>query len=267
MTLDSTPVSTAAHSPDLRDKFIELEYGYLTQSSFHSDELRDRIFQFYLLIVSTAAAVIIGLTQFLNNNQKSSNFDFNTLLTALDVLALFIGIVGVLMLPIFARLRRVVLECLQGTVLLRRYAQDTVNEARFASAFIWDADSLPRDESYVTASFLLVFIFMLLDTLMLTMPLFLLLSGLSLKTIVIILWTLAVAVVLLTLQVIFYRWYLAHELRLANKNNAIARKWEALGMSYPQENKPQLRQPLFKALLVGFGFTLVFAAIAWALQV
>lgn len=247
----------------LRNLLIELEYNYLTQSSFRSDELRDRLIQFYLLIVSTAAAIILGVTQLLSR-EPTWSFPVNgdALTVAFGALALFIGFVGVVMIPIFARLRRVVLESLQGTVLLKRFSQDLLGDKELPNAFIWDANSLPRDEQYLTASFLLVFVLMVLDTVMLTLPLYLWSSaafapGLAL------LWSLVAALPLLTIQVIAYRWLLWRELTDAARRDRLDLKWEQLGMPPLADAKPQLHKPLLQAVLVGGGATLIllFAAL------
>lgn len=246
---DTTPTPSTAPAPTVRDDLIELEYTYLTQSSFRSDELRDRIFQFYLLIVSTAAAAILGLTQVITRDARTPMpLDASALTWAFDMLAVFIGAVGLVMLPIFARLRRVVLECLQGTVLLKRYVHELVGDKRFPDAFIWDAKTLPRDEQYSTASFLLVF--MMLDTFMLTMPVYLWLSN-WLLPFAALLWSLVVAVPLLTLQVLWYRWMLWREPRDAQERNRLHVKWMRLGMDLPPDQAPQLRAPLLQALSIG----------------
>jgi len=130
---------------DLRLKFVELEYGYLTQSSFHTDELRNKFIEFYLLNVGAAGSVMLGLAQL---GTRVPHWVYASA-------AFFLGILGMVMLPIFARLRRVVLECLQGTALSKRYVEEVINageDKKFSSALLWDASTLPTDESYLTAS-------------------------------------------------------------------------------------------------------------------
>ncbi len=236
---------------ELRDELIQLEYTYLMQSSFRSDELRDRIFQFYLLIVSTAAAVILGLTQMANNGPLPNvPFDPSAVRWALVTLAALIGIIGVVMVPIFARLRRVVLECLQGTVLLKRYVINVVNEKRFSDAFIWDDRTLPRDESFGSASFLLIFVFMLLDTVMLSLPVFLVLAD-WLRPFAALLWTLVFFIPVVTIQVMVYRFLLGRELERAIERNRFTVKWVRLGIDATPDLQPQLRKPLWQALFAG----------------
>ena len=55
------PPPSTVRSDELRTKFVELEYNYLTESSFHSDHLRNQFIQFYLLIAGVAATVIAAL--------------------------------------------------------------------------------------------------------------------------------------------------------------------------------------------------------------
>ncbi|MBI4674002.1 MAG: hypothetical protein HY741_20340 [Chloroflexi bacterium] len=251
--MDTAPASqpNAAPPVELRDELIELEYNYLTQSSFRSDELRDRIFQFYLLIVSTAAAAILGLTQLAKPEQlPGAPFDPLTIKWALALLAGLIGVIGVVMVPIFVRLRRVVIECLQGTVLLKRYVLNVVNEKRFGDAFIWDDRTLPRDENYSSASFLLIFVFMLLDTVMLSLPFYLWLSD-WLRPFAALLWTLVVFIPLVTLQVIVYRYMLGRELAAAIERNRFMVKWVRLGIEATPDLQPQIRKPLLQAFGAG----------------
>jgi hypothetical protein len=47
--------------PDLR--FLETEYAYVTQSSFHTDTLRDRYIEFYILLIGAAFSGILGIAQ------------------------------------------------------------------------------------------------------------------------------------------------------------------------------------------------------------
>lgn len=252
MSADTTSDAQPNGAPiELRDELMQMEYTYLTQSSFRSDELRDRIFQFYLLIVSTAAAVILGLTQMANNGQpRGVPFDVNTIRWALVTLAVLIGMIGVVMLPIFVRLRRVVLECLQGTVLLKRYVINAANEKRFADAFIWDDRTLPRDESYGSASFLLILVFILLDSVMLSLPFYVWFSD-WLRALAALLWTLVAFVPLVTIQVMAYRYRLAREIVGAMERNRFAVKWVRLGIETPPDVKPEIRKPLLQALSIG----------------
>ncbi len=230
---------------------IQLEYTYLTQSSFRSDELRDRIFQFYLVIVSTAAAAILGLTQLAApNSSPLAAFDTPTFRVAFSTLALLIGAIGFVMIPIFVRLRRVVIECLQGTVLIKRYVMNSVNERRFSDAFIWDDRTMPHDESYGSASFLLIFVFILLDTVMLTLPVYLWTSD-WLRAFPALVWTLIIFVPVATGQVMWYRYRLWKELSVALDRNRFTAKWVRLGMEGAADFHPQLREPLLRAFLIG----------------
>lgn len=246
---DSLPVVPAPN--ELRDELLQMEYTYLTQSSFRSDELRDRIFQFYLVIVSTAAAAILGLTQLASSGQPTGlPFDPSSIKWALVTLSGLIGIIGVVMVPIFVRLRRVVIECLQGTVLLKRYVLNVVNERRFGDAFIWDDRTLPRDENYSSASFLLIFVFILLDTVMLSLPFYLLLGEL-LRPLAALLWTCMWFIPIVTLQVIAYRYWLGGELKNAIERNRFTVKWVRLGIEVAPDLQPNIRKPVVQALVVG----------------
>lgn len=241
----------------LRDTLIELEYSYLTESSFRSDELRDRIFQFYLLIVSTASAVILGLFQFTKPDISAGlPIDTITFRWALSGLALMIGLIGVVMIPIFVRLRRVVIECFQGTVLIKKYVLTTVNEKRLADAFIWDDRTLPRDETYGSASFLLVLVFMILDTVMLTLPIYLLLFELY-RPLTALLATLLVFAPILTIQVMLYRFLLWRQLVGVVESNRFRIKWARLGMDNLPNVQPALKEPILHVFIVGATVSIV----------
>ncbi len=63
MSEGANPTDADDAVSDLRTKFVELEYRYLVDSSFHSDNLRNQIIQFYLLVADLAATAIVGLAQ------------------------------------------------------------------------------------------------------------------------------------------------------------------------------------------------------------
>ncbi len=256
MSEGANPANADSSTNELRTKFVELEYRYLVESSFHSDNLRNQIIQFYLLVAGLAATAIVGLAQLSATRGTSapSGLDFPT--WSYGALAFFVGLTGVIMIPIFVRLRRVVMECLQGTVLLKRYVQQamrTQDGGGFDAAMIWDADSLPTDEHYLTASFMLVFVVMLLDSAMFA------LSAASLKPAWLSweawgLWSLTLGIVLLTIQVVVYRWLLYRELRRALTSDRLGLKWAALGMTLEDDKgftPPRIVGPIIKAVIVG----------------
>lgn len=269
--VESSQTPTATHSRDsacpigeLRTKLIELEYEYLTQSSFHTDHLRNQFIQFYLLIVGVAATAIVGLAQMQADAQQAGGASPVAPLWAFSGIAFFIGAVGLVMIPIFARLRRIVLECLQGTVLLKRYTEELVGQSGdelFASALLWDASSLPTDEYYLTASFLLVFVFMLLDSAMFTLGILLVLSE-SLSAPAVGLESLAVGTGLLTLQVILYRCLVWREIRKARASDRLEEKWGELEIG-AEVSPPSLWSPVVQALLVGGTLTTLLALAAF----
>jgi hypothetical protein len=238
---------------ELRTKFIALEYEYLSQSSFHTDDMRNKFIEFYLLIVGAAATAILGLAQLESSAVPTWAF---------SVVAFLIGALGVVMLPVFARARRVVLECLQGTVLLKRYVEEVVSEDQaFSHALLWDAHSLPTDERYGTASFLLVFLFMLLDSAMFMLATLLMLSE-RLPVPAAILWSLAIGACLLTAQIVFYRCFLWLQIRRAMKSDRLKDKWDKLGIDAGATiQEPALREPVIRAFLVG-GIIIIGLALA-----
>ena len=239
---------------ELRSKFVEIEYKYLVDSSFHTDDMRNKFVEFYLLVVGAASTAILGLAQIAQSIVPTWAF---------SLLACLIGVLGLVMLPMFARARCVVLECLQGTVLLKRYVRHVVEpsgDRSFSDALIWDAHSLPVDERYGTASFVLVFVFMLLDSAMFGLA-FLLLAAERAAVPAAILWSLAVGTGLLTLQVAFYRFYLWLQLRAARAFDRLVEKWGAPGTTEPLP-EPTWQRAVVGALLVGGTITLLLVLMA-----
>jgi phosphoglycerol transferase MdoB-like AlkP superfamily enzyme len=146
----------------------------------------------------------------------------------------------------------VVLECLQGTVLLKRYVEEVVSgDQSFSYALLWDVHSLPTDEGYGTASFLLVFLFMLLDSTMFMLAILLMLSE-RIAVSAAILWSLAIGAGLLTAQVVFYRSFLWLQICKAMKSDRLKDKCDKLGIDVGDTiQEPALREPVIHALLVG----------------
>jgi hypothetical protein len=250
---------TAAGGDELRLKLLELEYEYLTQSSFQTDTLRNQFVQFYLVIVGVAATALVGLAQIQSRDGQTLGALTSQWSWVYSMIAAFIGALGVVMLRLFVRLRRVVMECLQGTVLLKGYVMNELGgdkARRLGSAMLWDDLSVPTDESYGSASFVLIFVFMLLDSSMFFLAsLFWWASRqppLSPKAVV--LWSFVIFAAALTLQVAVYRLMLATELRNAMRRDRLASKYEELGMGLGTTTAlrpPERRRPVLTALLIG----------------
>ncbi len=255
---------------ELQTKFVELEYKYLIQSSLHSDDLRNRIIQLYLIIAGAAGTVILGLAELSTKPQQSTQASPVIPIQVFSVVACFIGVIGVVMLPIFVRLRCVVLECLLGTILLKFYTIRKVKQGgdeSFVSSLLWDAHTLPTDERYLTASFLLIFVVILLNSAMFAIAILLLLSE-QFSTLAASLWSLTVLIGTLTLQVILYRWLLWREISRITNSKRLKEKWDQLVVDVDKDAKlqaPVLWRPLFGALVVGGIPTGVIAYAAWQL--
>lgn len=264
-----TPLPPAAPLRDVREAnelirdFIKLEYDNFVQSGFHTDGLRNQIIQFYLILVGAAATAIVGLAQ-LQEGGQTTGAASTVSFWQFGGIAFFIGLIGIMMLPIFVRLRRVALECLAGTVLLKRYAARVIekSDTTFPNALLWDANSLPTDESYMTASFVLIFIFMTLSSSMVGLALFLaLLERLVPANSSIIpaaWWSASVGIAILTLQVVVYRVWLWHEIRKFIRSDRLKHKWHALEIDPDHQLKaPALILPLVKAIVVVGGIALL----------
>jgi hypothetical protein len=142
-----------------RTDLLGREYDYVTQSSFHSDELRNQYIQFYILLVSIVLSAGIALIQFKVPVHPA----------VLCAVALLVGLVGVLEVGVFVRLRVVVIECLQATVLLKEYALRGLpahERDRMADAFLWDTETLPNPLYMWSASSLLMLLVIVLDSAM-----------------------------------------------------------------------------------------------------
>ena len=139
--------------PDL--SFLEKEYDYVTQSSFHTDKLRDRYIEFYLVLTGAAFSGILGLAQ--SGKVTISPY-------VLGLISLFLAIVGIFEVLIFVRLRRVVIESLQASALIKMYY--IKHYPHLKPAFLWGTKTVPQRERFCTASFLLVLLVIFLDSAM-----------------------------------------------------------------------------------------------------
>lgn len=193
--------SSPTGAPSWSIELLGREYEYVTESSFHSDNLRNQYIQLYIILTGAALSGAIAVAQ----------FDIKVPPAILSLVAILIGLIGVLEVAIFVRLRAVVIECLQATVLLKEYALRNLPpdlREQLASAFLWDAETLPNPLNMLSASSLLVVLVIILDSTMFGAAYLLPQAGDS-KTI----W-IAVALILVSvvIQVFWYRWRLDTEL-------------------------------------------------------
>lgn len=259
----TAPSKVDREANELVRDLLKLEYDNFVQSGFHTDGLRNQIIQFYLILVGAAATAIVGLAQLQQGGQAAGAAN-PVSFWQFGGIAFFIGLIGIMMLPIFVRLRRVALECLAGTVLIKKYSARVIEKSDqlFAHALLWDAHSLPTDENYLTASFVLIFIFMTLSSSMIALALFLAflerLVPLKLSIIPAAWWSASLGLALLTLQVIVYRVWLWFEIRNFIRSDQLSKKWHALDIGpEPKLQEPALTIPLVKALVVLGGITLL----------
>ncbi len=247
-----TEVDQLPDETTLESSLLDWEYKYLVDSSFHSDSLRNQIIQIYLGIVGVAGTVILGL--------QNAGWIGNDINTAFAILALFISLIGFIMVPIFARLRRIVIECMQGTALIKRYIFERGEKKNiiYPNAFLWDADSLPSGTNMLTASFLLIFIVIFLDSAMLAIAVYLFpFAKLPTSSIY---FALAVLSGFLTIQVLLYRYMLWKEIEEAMKSDRLQKKWENLiDKNDPLFPKPNFSLQLIVIFLVGAVITFCLA--------
>jgi hypothetical protein len=157
---------TASGGGDAVDlSLLEREYEYVTQSSFHTDELRDRFIQFYMLLAGIAFSIVIGLAQMENANPEPLAF---------AVVGVVVFLVGAGLVLIFVRLRRIVWECLLASVLIKEYfRKHAAHPDDLGNALFWDrATAPPQKEKWYSASSLLVLLIAILGSAMLGMALY-----------------------------------------------------------------------------------------------
>ena len=150
---------------DVGLQLLELEFGYVTQSSFHTDDLRDKFIQYYLVIVGVAFTLMIGLIE---------NTRVDVALFAIISVVLFL--IGFVLIFVLVRLRRIVWECMAATTLIKEYyKKHAVSKQDLSQAMLWDEGSLPSEKLY-SASSLLVLLVAILDSTMFGSAVFLLIA-------------------------------------------------------------------------------------------
>ncbi len=123
-------------SPDGLTTMLAREHDYLKESSFHSDSLRDRFIQLYLVLAGSALSGAVAL----------AGSDRPLLPEVLAVLTGSLALVGLMVLLMLVRLRRVSVECMQGMSLIKLAVSrdlDSADRARLADTLIWDEQTLP----------------------------------------------------------------------------------------------------------------------------
>jgi hypothetical protein len=160
-------VSTIPGPPpqDIDLRLLEMEYEYVTNSSFHTDDLRDKFIQYYLIIVSVALTLIIGLIE--NTRVDVAIF---------AVISLVLFAIGLVLMFVLIRLRRIVWECIAATSLIKEYYKKHASHAKdLKHALLWDKGSMPSEKWHSVTSLLALLVAML-DSTMLGSALFLMLA-------------------------------------------------------------------------------------------
>ncbi len=156
---------------DIDLRLLEMEYEYVTNSSFHTDDLRDKFIQYYLIIVGVAFTLMIGLIE---------NTKVDVAIFAIISLVLFS--IGIVLMFVLVRLRRIVWECIAATALIKEYyKRHAVNANDLKHALLWDEGSMPS-EQWHSATSLLALLVSILGSTMLGSALFLILARSDLNT-------------------------------------------------------------------------------------
>jgi hypothetical protein len=221
------------HQPNPTDptdwniKLLGHEFEYVAQSSFHTDKLRDQYIQFYILLTSAVLSGAIAVVQ----------FDVAIPPAILSLIAILIGLIGFLEVFIFVRLRVVVIECMQASVLLKQYAFRNLPDdqrEQFESAFLWSDASLPDPFNMLSASSLLVVLVIILDSAMFGAAYLIPQAGDAIDIGIAI--TLVLALVVL--QILGYRWRLRVELEKSQYETKLAQLRAAIPGRVTPESSP-----------------------------
>lgn len=119
------------------DDILAREYLYLKESSFHSDGLRDRFLQLYLVLAGTALSGAVAL----------ADKDRVLLPEVLAGLTAGLALVGLMVLLMLVRLRRVAVECMQGMTLIKLCLTRPLSanqRERVEGAIPWGQETVPR---------------------------------------------------------------------------------------------------------------------------
>ncbi len=194
--------------------FLETEYAYVTQSSFHTDTLRDRYIEFYILLIGAAFSGILGIAQL--GQATISPY-------VLGLIALFLAIVGVFEVLIFVRLRRVVIESLQASTLIKMcYIK---HYPHLEPVFLWDTETLPKRERLYTASFLLVLLVIFLDSAMFATSAYFFLEA---QVLIWLPWRLALSVFVFGFALLLQAWLYLRRINKELEKTGYAEKVERL---------------------------------------
>lgn len=121
---------------DALTALLAREHDYLKESSFHCDSLRDRFIQLYLVLAGSALSGAVALA-------GSSR---PLLPEVLAILTGSLALVGLMVLLMLVRLRRVSVECMQGMALIKLAVSrelESAARAHLADTLIWDEQTLP----------------------------------------------------------------------------------------------------------------------------
>lgn len=155
----STDSATKTSSDGKTEQFLLAEYEYLTESSFHTDKLRDQFIQYYLILVGVVLSIMVALPEI-------DAIVVDPLIYGLASFLLFV--VGAVLVAVMIRLRRVVWETYNGTALIKNYfLKHAAQPDDLYNALLWDASTVPKEEKWYTATSLLAILVMLLNSSML----------------------------------------------------------------------------------------------------
>jgi hypothetical protein len=98
------------------DEFLLKEYDTAVQLTFHVDEMRSKFTNLFITLVGVAAAAVSLLLQGSANNNQLGNYE-----VLLGVFLLLLGLTGILVVSVIAKLRRVQLEHYRITNNMRKH--------------------------------------------------------------------------------------------------------------------------------------------------
>lgn len=227
---DSSPHPPGVDDIDLR--LLALEHEYVASSSFHTDDLRDKFIQYYLIIVGVAFTLMIGLIE---------NTRVDVAIFAIISSVLFL--IGLVLMLVLVRLRRIVWECIAATTLIKEYyKKHAVHAPDLSNALLWDEGSMPS-ERWHSATSLLALLVAILDSTMLGSALFLVMARSDLNASSLpnplsqpLLPAIVLFVASAVAQWLFYFWRLEWEKDQAQVNTRLADKKQYWRIDFRPEN-------------------------------
>lgn len=130
------------------DTILSAEFAYIAQTAFQANEDRARVSNFYLVMVGSFVAAMLGL--------QLENVDPATVYGAFAILFLVMSLNGLLTLLHLVRLREAWFESVSAMNQIKRYYEARLRDLALEEAFRWKMESIPPRFKPWSISFLLM---------------------------------------------------------------------------------------------------------------